>query len=167
MGGRACDLRNSMLGLRTVIAALIVAAATPSPAPPTPPIELGGVRIASQSARWTALLAVDELSDGNETMFLISGEIENVGPTPISWVKLSYELLPSESQGDAVLASEYGYNFRAEALRSPAVEAGQVAMESVPIQPLAPGEKDLFRMVFFRSDVPRFERWRVRILEVR
>jgi hypothetical protein len=78
-----------------------------------------------------------------------------------------YELLPSDSQGDVVLASEYGYNFRAEALRSPAVEAGQVAMASVPIQPLAPGEKDLFRMVFFRSDVPRFERWRVRILEVR
>jgi hypothetical protein len=37
----------------------------------------------------------------------------------------------------------------------------------VPVRSLGPGEKDLFRMVFFRSDVPRFERWRVRIMEVR
>ena len=66
-----------------------------------------------------------------------------------------------------MLASEYGYNFRAEALRSPAVEAGDVAPTTVPMQPLAPGEKDIFRMVFFRTDVPRFDRWRVRILEVR
>ena len=106
---------------------------------------------------------MDELQDGSETMFLISGEIENGGPTPIAWVKLGYELL---GEDDAVLASEYGYNFRAEALRGAAVEAGEVASADVPIRALAPGEKDMFRMVFFRSDVPRFERWRVRILEV-
>jgi hypothetical protein len=133
------------------------------PASTTPPGDHPGARIVSQSARWTGLLTMDDLQDESETMFLISGEIENGGPTPIAWVKLGYELLGDD---DAVLASEYGYNFRAEALRGAAVEAGEVASAEVPIRPLAPGEKDMFRMVFFRSDVPRFERWRVRILEV-
>ena len=147
-----------------LIAAVVLgfAVGTP-PASTTPPADHPGARIVSQSARWTGLLTMDDLQDESETMFLISGEIENGGPTPIAWVKLGYELL---GDGDAVLASEYGYNFRAEALRGAAVEAGEVAPADVPIRALAPGEKDMFRMVFFRSDVPRFERWRVRILEV-
>jgi len=147
-----------------LVAAVVLgfAVVTP-PASTTPSADNPGARIVSQSARWTGLVTMDELQDGSETMFLISGEIENGGPTPIAWVKLGYELL---GEDDAVLASEYGYNFRAEALRGAAVEAGEVASADVPIRALAPGEKDMFRMVFFRSDVPRFERWRVRILEV-
>jgi len=156
-----------MPALRIVVAALILAA-TPDPRPPaTPDAGVAGVRIASQSARWTSLLPIDELSGGADTMFLISGEVENAGAAPVTSVKLGYELLGDSSEGEVVLASEYGYNFRAEALRSPAVEGGRVPLVDVPIQPLAPGEKDLFRMVFFRSDVPRFARWRVRIMEVR
>jgi hypothetical protein len=154
--------------IATLLAAALLAASTPAPAPSTPPMaSAGGVRVVAQSARWTGLLAMDELTDGTNTMFLISGEIENGGATPVSWVKLGYELLTDGADGDVVLASEYGYNFRAEALRSAAVEAGEVAPTAVPLRPLAPGERDLFRMVFFRTDVPRFERWRVRILEVR
>jgi hypothetical protein len=125
------------------------------------------VRIVSQAARWTGLLAIDHLKDDSESMFLISGEVENLGPATVTSVKLGYELLADTSDGEVVLASEYGYNFRAEALRSPAVEAGEVSPTTLPIRPLAPGEKDLFRMVFFRTDVPRFDRWRVQILEVR
>lgn len=154
----------SWIGLLVVA---VTAAATPGPGPATPPAAKAGVRIVSQAARWTDLLPMDELKDGHESMFLISGEIENDGPTPITWVKLSYELLADGSDGNVVLASEYGYNFRAEALRSAAVEAGEVSDAAVGVRPLAPGEKDLFRMVFFRADVPRFDGWRVRILEVR
>lgn len=110
---------------------------------------------------------MNELKDDSDSMFLISGELENDTPAPVTAVKIGYELLGDTGDGEVLLASEYGYNFRAEALRSPAVEAGDVLPTMVPVQPLAPGEKDLFRMVFFRSDVPRFDRWRVRILEVR
>jgi hypothetical protein len=160
---------KAVVSLASVLAAALVAAATPSPALAPTPLAgaANGVRVVSQSARWTGLLAIDELKDGEETMFVISGELENTGPGPVSWVKLGYELLGDDNQGDVVLASEYGYNFRAEALRSAPVEAGDVAPDSVPVCPLDPGEKDLFRMVFFRADVPRFARWRVRILEVR
>jgi hypothetical protein len=145
-----------------------VAAATAASAPPaTPAAGVAEVRVINESARWTGLLAMNELKDDAESMFLISGEVENAGSAPVSFVKLGYELLADTSDGEVVLASEYGYNFRAEALRSPPVEAGDVAPTAVPVRPLGPGEKDLFRMVFFRSDVPRFDRWRVRILEVR
>jgi len=146
------------------LAAALAAAVAPSPA--GTPAELGGVKIVSQSARWTGLLAVDELKDDADSIFVISGEVENTGTRPITWVKLSYELLADTADGDVVLASEYGYNFRAEALRSPAVEAGDVLPTAVPVRALQPGERDLFRMVFFRADVPRFDRWRVRILDV-
>lgn len=157
-----------MPSLATILVAAVLAAATPGPAQSTTPLaSAGGVRIVNQSARWTGLLAGNELKDDAETIFLISGEIENAGAAPVSWVKLGYELLANSGDGEVVLASEYGYNFRAEALRSAAVEAGDVAPTALPIRALAPGEKDLFRMVFFRADVPRFDRWRVRILEVR
>ena len=147
-----------------LLAAALAAAVAPSPA--GTPAEVGGVKIVSQSARWTGLLAVDELKDDADSIFVISGEVENTGTRPITWVKLSYELLADTADGDVVLASEYGYNFRAEALRSPAVEAGDVLPAAVPVRALQPGERDLFRMVFFRADVPRFDRWRVRILDV-
>jgi hypothetical protein len=133
----------------------------------TPGAGVGEVRVVSQSARWTGLVTMDQLKDDSESMFVISGEVENSGGAPVSYVKLGYELVADRDEGEVVLASEYGYNFRAEALRSPPVEAGDVARTAVPVQPIAPGEKDLFRMVFFRTDVPRFDRWRVRILEVR
>ena len=144
-----------------LLAAAAIVSATPAATPKPDPT---GVRIINQSARWSGLVAIDDLAEGSESMFLISGEIENAGPVPVRWVKLGYELLRGD---DVVLASEYGYNFRAEDLRSPAVEAGEIQAAEVPVQALAPGEKDLFRMVFFRCDVPPFESWRVRILEVR
>lgn len=161
-------LRMAVSSLTTiVVATLAIAAATPRPEwSPAAASTASGVHIASQAGRWTSLLGVDDLADNSDTMFLISGEIENTSAAPVGWVKLAYELLADTSDGEVVLASEYGYNFRAEALRSPAVGAGATPATAVPVRSLAPGEKDLFRMVFFRADVPRFDRWRVRILEV-
>ena len=118
-----------------------------------------GVRIVRQSARWAGLLPVDDLQDSGETMFVISGEVENAGAEPVAWVKLGYELLDGSGADAVVRASEYGYNRRAEGLRGPAPHAA--------VAPLAPGEKDSFRMTFFRSDVPHFDTWRVHILEAR
>jgi hypothetical protein len=74
-------------------------------------------------------------------------------------VRLVYELVAD----GVVVAREYGYNHRAEALRDPEVESGAVRRESLAIAPLQPGEADLFRMVFLRGAVPRFDSWRVRV----
>lgn len=104
-------------------------------------------------------MPVDDLQGGAETIFVISGEVENTGSEPVAWVKLGYELTEGRGADTVVRASEYGYNGRAESLRGSEPHA--------TVQPLAPGEKNLFRMMFFRSDVPRFDAWRVRILEVR
>ena len=128
------------------------------------PSSAGTVRIVEQSARWTGLMPIDDLQETGQTMFVISGELENTGTEPIHWVKLSYELLDGGDDHPVVVASEYGYNLRAEALRG---DDGASAATAASLRPLAAGEKDLFRMVFFRSDVPRFAGWRVRILEVR
>jgi hypothetical protein len=145
-----------------LLATLLIADPAPTAAP-----EVHGVRIAQQSARWTGLIPLDDLQGADETMFIISGEIENTGLAPVAWVKLGYELLDGSDDHPIVLASEFGYNRRAEALREIEPEAGAAGRPAPPVPPLAPGEKDLFRMVFFRADVRQFTRWRVRILEVR
>ena len=146
--------------------AAVVAAATPLAQASPAAAAHDGIRIVHQSARWTSLLAGDELKDSGDTMFVISGEVENTGSAPVRWVKLVYELLNDTADGEVVLASEHGYNLRAEALRNPAVESGATPAAAVPVRRLAPGETDLFRMVFFRADVPHFDRWRVRVVEV-
>ena len=133
---------------------LLLLAVTPMPT--ATPVT---ARIVSQGARWTSLLPVDDLAAGGEGFFLISGEVRNDGTAPLADVRLVYELVAD----GVVVAREYGYNRRAEALREPAVESGAVAREQVAIPPLRPGETDLFRMMFLRGDVPRFDEWRVRV----
>jgi hypothetical protein len=101
-----------MLALALSIAGV---AAAQTPSPPTPPgAHSGGVRVVSQSARWTGLLPMNELKDDTDSMFLISGELENDTKAPVTSVKIGYELLSDTSNGEVLLASEYGYNFRAE-----------------------------------------------------
>jgi hypothetical protein len=143
---------------------MVLAALGAAAEPPTPPQPPDPVRIVSQSARWAGLLGPDELSDERVSVFVISGEVENVGPAPIAFIKLAFELIRDGAEGESIVANEYGYNLRAEALRDPALEAGDPRATPPSIRPLAPGERDLFRMTFFRQDVPHFERWRVRIL---
>jgi hypothetical protein len=157
-----------VLGVMTsALAAAVVATATPqsgvSAAAPSQP---GAVRILSQSARWTSLLAGDELKSEADTMFVISGELANRGATAVRWVKIRYQLLADTPDGEIVVASEYGYNFRAEALRGLPEESVDT-LRSRSVRPIRPGGRDRFRMVFFRSDVVHFDRWRVSILEVR
>jgi hypothetical protein len=146
-------------------AVLLVAlgAGSPGPTAAVTPAGAPAVRILRQSARWTGLAGPDPLSDETESLFLISGELRNGGRRPIAYVKLGFELL---DDAGLVLASEYGYNRKAEDLRRPDYEAGHVSRDRLHIEPLAPGATDAFRMIFFRSDVPRFEKWRVRVMEV-
>jgi hypothetical protein len=122
------------------------------------------IRVRWAQAQWTGLAPDGPLGRDEQTMFLISGELENVGGQPIAWVKLRFDLL---DDGYEVLASEYGYNRGAEALREPAIEKGEAAAEALHIPAIEPGQADGFRMTFFRADVPRFTRWRVKVLEVK
>ena len=135
--------------------ALLLTAATPLPG------AAPAARIVSQQARWTGLAPVDDLGTDTEGMFLISGEVRNDGSLPVAAVGLVYELVAD----GVVVASEHGYNRRAEALRDPEVESGAVRREQLAIAPLQPGESDMFRMMFLRGAVPRFDTWRVRIDE--
>lgn len=137
----------------TAAIALLLAAAPPAPA------AAPAARIIVQQARWTSLAPAGELDAGEDGMFVISGEVRNDGAVPLADVRLVYELVA----GGVVVAREHGYNRRAEALRDPAVESGAVRRQSLAIAPLRPGEVDLFRMIFLRGAVPRFDGWRVRI----
>lgn len=119
----------------------------------------GNARIIAQQARWTSLVAMDELSADGAGLFVISGTVRNESGAPLAHVRLVYELLA----GDTVVASEHGYNRRAEALRDPQVEGDPRAAAALTIAPLTPGEEDLFRMMFLRGSTPPFDRWRVRI----
>lgn len=120
------------------------------------------IQISRKEARWAGP-GNDTFSDASNTWFVISGDVRNTGTKPVAFVKLLYELI--DDRGTA-LASEHGYNFRAEDLRLPAYEAGTIRRADLHIPPLRPGETDSFRMLFIRSEVPRFHDWRVRILEV-
>jgi hypothetical protein len=121
------------------------------------------VRVKWAEGHSSALAAGGELGIDERAIFLISGEVENVGDQRIAWVKFRFDLLDA---GYDVVASEYGYNRSAEALREPAVESGQQDPATLKIAPIEPGKTDGFRMTFFKSEVPRFVRWRVKILEV-
>lgn len=141
---------------------LLTLAASALLAAPTPPAAT--VRILHQQGRWTGTAGGDVLGDSTDSMFLISGELQNTGDRPLAYVKLRFELLDAN---DTVLAGEYGYNHRAEDLRRPDYEAGKVGREALDVSPLAPGAKDMFRMLFLRGAMPaHFDHWRVRVLSV-
>lgn len=122
------------------------------------------IRVKWAEGQSTALAAGGELGVDERAMFLITGEVQNVSDQRIAWVKFRFDLLDA---GYDVVASEYGYNRSAEALREPAVESGQQDPATLKIPPIDPGSTDGFRMTFFKSEVPRFVRWRVKILEVK
>lgn len=96
-------------------------------------------------------------------LFLISGELQNISGRPVGYVKLRFELLDATGK---IVASEEGYNRKAEDLHRPDYEAGKVSRAQLHIRPLAPGTHDTFRMMFIRSEVPRFRHWRVRVVTV-
>ena len=142
-------------------AALLWAVVGAAP-PPPPPVPSAPIQLTRQAARWTGIGGTDGLADHTADYFVISGELRNVGRMPIAYVKLRFELLDHDG---AVVASEYGYNHRAEDLRGPDYEDGRVSRAALHIPPLAPGKRDSFRMLFIRGQIPPFDHWRVRILE--
>ena len=142
-------------------AALLWAAVGAAPPQPTPAAS-PAIHLTRQAARWTGIGGTDALADHTQDYFVISGELQNVGRAPIAYVKLRFELLDRDG---TVIASEYGYNHRAEDLRGPDYEDGRVSRAALHIPPLAAGERDSFRMLFIRSQIRPFDHWRVRVLD--
>jgi hypothetical protein len=148
------------------IAVLALLAAAAARAQPVPEAGLPApVRIVHQEARWTAMGLGNDFDLGNEDLpyLVISGELRNLSDRPVLAVKIRYELVDGAGR---LVAHEFSYNHGAEDLRRPDYEAGKVDRSALDLHPIPPGGTDLFRMMFFRSDVHGFKTYRVRLLEV-
>ncbi|MGH7821177.1 MAG: DUF3426 domain-containing protein [Candidatus Binatia bacterium] len=102
--------------------------------------------------------------------YRVFGKVKNVSKEPLRFVKLELELL--DKDGKPVLARA-GYNQKAEALGDQETE-GYVETQSfeerlAKVQPIAPGETDLFRIGLAKDDIPKkpkFTTYRIRVVEV-
>lgn len=129
----------------------------------------GAVEIVTHRAYWTSLLGVIHRVVGDAaqapTLLVIRGDLRNTSAHPLHHVVLVYELL---DDAGTVVAAEHGYNLSAEALRQNAdqpVLEGDVGMTVVDNTPLImPGGTDPFRMILVSDEIPRFARYRLRVL---
>lgn len=143
--------------------AMVAAEPPATPLPPSAGDRRSAIEIVEQNARWMNLLAADELSGDGASFYVISGTLRNAGSSSVGHVRLGFDLVDADG---VVVASEYGYNRRAEDLRLPEYEAGKIPRSDLHIRPLAAGESDTFRMMFVRGAVPAFSSWSIRVLEI-
>lgn len=140
-------------------------AATGGPDPTGEAVTSPGIEVLTHSAYWLDLRGAGE--NGFESrvpaMLVIRGEIRNQSAGPLHHVKLSYELLDGEGR---VVVSEEGYNRRAETLKPLDARARSVVGNEAGATPVATHASDTFRMLFLAADVPPFDRYRVRVVEV-
>jgi hypothetical protein len=120
-----------------------------------------GVSILSHHGQWTSLLGT---GGSSEPMFLISGQVENRAQKPLTYIKLQCELL---GQDNVTVFRDYVYNRKAEALRDEEYENGSKTLADMRIKAIGVGTKESFRFIFFKSDVPEFLSYRIRVLEIR
>jgi len=96
----------------------------------------------------------------------MSGYVKNTSDQSLKYVQLEVELLDKE--GNIVLRRT-GYNQRAEVLEMEGA-SGTLEEKLKEVEPLAPGEKDFFRMAFDKEQIPKkpkFTSYRVKITETR
>jgi hypothetical protein len=120
-----------------------------------------GVRVLSHRGEWTVFAS---MGGDAESIFLITGQIENISGKPLSYVKFQFELLGEDK---AVVFRDYGYNRKAEALRDEEYEAGKKTFEVMEIESIGTGTQDGFRFLFFKREVPEFHSYRIRVIESR
>jgi hypothetical protein len=120
-----------------------------------------GVRLLSHSGEWTSFFS---MSGGAEAILLINGQLENTSDKPLSYVKLQFELL---GEDNVVVFRDHGYNRKAEALREEVYESGKKSLADMKVEQIGVGERDDFRFIFFKADVPEFQSYRIRVLESR
>jgi hypothetical protein len=119
--------------------------------------------IVEQKATW-------EMSYG-AVYYSVHGFVQNKSQKPLHYVKLQLDLL--DASGKSVY-SFTGYNQKAEALGEVEGSAGEtkVPLEEKlkKIEPLKPGDKDLFRVGVSKDDIPKkpkFKSYSVKIVEVK
>jgi len=123
------------------------------------------VVIAEQKAAW-------EISYG-AVYYRVFGYVQNKSQKPIHYVKLQLDLL--DANGKSVYTF-VGYNQKAEALG--VVEGEGAETQDVvsaedrmkKVEPLKPGEKDLFRLGVSKDDIPKkpkFKKYSLKIVEVK
>lgn len=123
------------------------------------------VVIAEQHNQW-------EMSYG-AVYYRVFGFVQNKSAQPIHYVKLQLDLLDASGKS---LYTFVGYNQKAEALGEVEGE-GADTLEQTPleeklkkIEPLKPGEKDLFRLGVSKDDIPKkpkFRKYSLKIVEVK
>lgn len=126
------------------------------------------VSIDDHSAHWTDLLGVavalmGTADDDQPPMLVIRGNLKNSSAAPLEHVRLAFELLDADGH---VVATETGYNRRAEALQPVDAPDPWPAEEVPAIEPITGGSVDSFRMIFLGRDIPHFASYRVRVLDV-
>jgi hypothetical protein len=127
----------------------------------TVPTDGLGVGILSHSGQWASLLGT---GGSSEPLFLISGQVENRTKKPLTYIKLQCELL---GQDNVTVFRDYVYNRKAEALREEDYENGKKTLADMQIESINAGAQESFRFIFFKSDVPEFLSYRIRVLEIR
>ena len=121
--------------------------------------------IVEQHGQW-------EMSYG-AVYYRVFGYVENKSLKPIHYVKLQLDLV--DASGKSVY-STVAYNQKAEALGTVEGEGADTLTKAPPeealkkIEPLKPGEKDLFRIGVSKDDLPKkpkFKTYQLKIVEVK
>jgi hypothetical protein len=117
------------------------------------------VQIAAHKGEWSSFASME---GDAEPIFLITGQLKNISDKPLTYVNMQFELLDEDG---LALVQDYGYNRKAEALREEAYESGKKSLKDMGVENLPAGVEDSFRFLFFKSDIPQFHSYRIRVLE--
>lgn len=122
------------------------------------------VAVQSHSAYWAEIPMVsdDRAESESPALLVIRGELVNRSQQTVHHVKLRHELLDREG---SVVAVQDGFNRGAESLLS-ADGPDAVSGSRPDVLPLQPKAVDAFRMLFLAGELPAFDRYRVRVVEV-
>jgi hypothetical protein len=121
--------------------------------------------IVEQHGQW-------EMSYG-AVYYRVFGYVENKSSKPIHYVKLQLDLVDA---GGKAVYSTVGYNQKAEALGTVEGEGTDTLKKASPeetlkkIEPMKPGERDLFRIGVSKDDIPKkpkFKTYQLKIVEVK
>lgn len=118
-----------------------------------------GVTVISPKGEWSTFASME---GDAEPIFLITGRVKNTSGKPFTYIKLQFELLDEDG---VVLLRDYGYNRKAETLREETYESGKTSLKEMAIEGLPTEAEDGFRFLFFKSDIPQFHSYRIRVLE--
>jgi hypothetical protein len=116
-------------------------------------------QVSAHKGEWSSFASME---GDAEPIFLITGRLKNTSRKPLTYVKFQFELL---SEDGVVVVRDYGYNRKAEELRDEAYESGKKTLKEMSIEPLAVNAEEGFRFLFFKSDIPQFHSYRIRVLE--